>query len=135
MSEELKTLFPGRDVVVVADGKEESIRISPFPFGQIPKVTAVFSDLAPVFLAAKGDMLFIISEGGESVMKILSIAAKKPREWFDTLSADSGVDLLQAVVEENKEFFEKKMGPKLEKLISSASPKAPEALGEASTQG
>ena len=110
MSDDLKTLFPGQDVT--AGG--EVLTITPFVFGQLPKVAKCFAEIQSKMQG--GNLIEIAAAGGEDLLALLCMAAKKPRAWFDTLPSDEGLALMAAVITVNRDFFVQRMAPFLEKL-------------------
>jgi hypothetical protein len=132
MSDELKVLFPGREVIVGG----ETIAVKPFKMGQYPKVIEIIADIAPLIAQADGNMMTIATLGAEQVMRLAAISTGKKREWFDNVEADEGLVLLTAVLEENWKFFQKKVKPELDKAFAVIKAlQAPAAVdGEHSTQ-
>ncbi|MGZ3325698.1 MAG: DUF6631 family protein [Xanthobacteraceae bacterium] len=110
MSDDLKALFPGREVA--AGG--ETIKVSPFVFGQLPKVAKCFASIKGVIEG--GNLIEIASAGGEDLLQLLCLAANKPRAWFDTLPSDEGLSLMAAVIQVNRDFFVQRMSPVLQRL-------------------
>ena len=107
---ELEVLFPDGKVVV-ANG--ESIIIKPFTFGQIPKVVGTVKKLAGVVQGDQFDVLEAIEKGGDDLIALVAFVTGKPREWFDTVPTDEGVELLKAIFEVNLDFFAKRVRPLL----------------------
>jgi hypothetical protein len=126
MTDELKTLFPGKEVEIA--GKKMVIK--PFSLGQIPKVAGLFGKLGPALAESNGNIIKMIELGGEPMLDMLALSANKPRSWVDALEPDQGIDLIAAVIEQNKEFFAKKMGPALEKLNLMFAPAAGEKAAD-----
>lgn len=110
MSNDLQSLLGSKSVI--ASG--ETLTIKAFPFGKFPTVLEKIADLLP-FLET-GDMLGLVTQGGENVIALMMLATGKSREWFDTLDPAEGVDLVTAVVEVNKRFFEQKVKPLLDRM-------------------
>ncbi|MGZ3322012.1 MAG: DUF6631 family protein [Xanthobacteraceae bacterium] len=110
MSDDLKALFPGQEVA--AGG--EIIKVSPFVFGQLPKVAKCFASIKGVI--EDGNLIEIASAGGEDLLQLLCLAAKKDRAWFDTLPSDEGLNLMAAVIRVNRDFFVQRMAPVLQRL-------------------
>jgi hypothetical protein len=130
---DMAVLFPGRDVTC----KGETIRVVPLYFGQYPMAGKLAKPLvaalresnlftihlkdaagqmlpAPIFTLSPGWMVELpglLDDGGEALMKFFAFAIGKPREWFDTLPGDEGIELAQAILEENKRFFIQKVLP------------------------
>jgi hypothetical protein len=115
MSEDLKALFPGQEV----DAGGETIKVSPFAFGQIPQVAKIFAKIKGVIEG--GDLMEIASAGGEDLLQLLCLAANKPRTWFDTLPSDEGLNLMAAVIQVNRDFFVQRMSPVLQRLTQAVS--------------
>ena len=119
---ELKTLFPGKEVIL---NSGEKVIIKPFTFGQLPKAMKILQKISGVFthLVNEGAMqdnkkiagllLMVITEGGEDLIELISLGIGKDRAWFDTLESDDGVKITLAFLEENMDFFIKKMMPQL----------------------
>lgn len=132
MSDDSKTLFPA--IEVTAGG--ETISISPFFFGQLPKAVKLLRPLvdalgsanvltfdgAGATLAADWPARLpqIIDEGGEALISLLAFAINKPRAWFDTLGADDGIALTRAVFEANGSFFAERIAPMLSVAVQPA---------------
>jgi hypothetical protein len=107
-ADELTQLLAGAEEVTV---KSEIISVMPFKFGQLP---AILRHIGALARFAEGDNFNIvraITEGAEDVLACLAVATGKPREWFDTIEIDDGINLLKAVVNVNEEFFKKKLLP------------------------
>jgi len=117
---DMETLFPGRQVT--AGG--ETLTIAPIKFGQITQASKM---LAPVIKAVSSSLgkpeqsimdmasswVDLLAAGGDDLLIFLAWAIGKPREWFDTLGMDDGLSLLQAVYEENVDFFNRRVLPML----------------------
>jgi hypothetical protein len=140
-SEDLAILFPGRDVTV----NGETITVMPFYFGQHPKAIALLSPVVNALQSAnilrisdngKGGLdmkmasdivdrlpsvMETVADGLELSIKLLMFALGKPREWFDTIPGDDGYKLLFAVLQENSDFFTKRILPMFG-LTAKASP-------------
>jgi hypothetical protein len=115
MSEDLKALFPGQEV----DAGGEKFIISPFAFGQLPKVAKCFASIKGVIEG--GDLIQIASAGGEDLLELLCLAVGKPRKWFDTLPSDEGLALMAAVIQSNRDFFVQRMSLALQRLTQAVS--------------
>lgn len=110
MSDDLKALFPGMEVA--AGG--ETITVSPFVFGQLPKVAKCFASIKGVIEG--GNLIEIASAGGEDLLQLLCLAVGKPRAWLDTLQSDEGLALMAAVIQVNRDFFVQRLAPVLQRL-------------------
>ncbi len=117
---DMETLFPGRQVT--AGG--ETLTITPLFFGDVPLAS---QKLAPVVKAVASSLgksdqsimdmasswVDLLAAGGEDLLMFLAWSVKKPREWFNTLGMDDGLAILQAVYEENVDFFNRHVLPLL----------------------
>lgn len=129
MSEEIQTLFPGKEVIL-SDG--EIINMKPFTFGQLPKAMKIGQKLgmllADLYKQGKfedqsnvsANLMVIIGEGGEDLIELMGLGIGKPRAWFDNLQGDDGITLTIAFLEVNIDFFTKKMMPQLSAAIKNA---------------
>lgn len=129
MSEEIQTLFPGKEVIL-SDG--EVINMKPFTFGQLPKAMKIGQKLgmllADLYKQGKfedqsnvsANLMVIIGEGGEDLIELMGLGIGKPRAWFDNLQGDDGITLTIAFLEVNIDFFTKKMMPQLSAAIQNA---------------
>lgn len=120
MSNELTQLFPSGKQISI---KDENLTIKPFKFGELPKV---FKTIEPITgsltqLINNRDnpavaIAGIFATGGDSIVELLVIGAKKPVEWVNDLEMDEGIELLTAVIEVNADFFIQKVLPHLSKV-------------------
>lgn len=129
MSEEIQTLFPGKEVTLTSG---EVITIKPFTFGQLPKALKIGQKLgtllADLYKQGKfedranvsSNLMVIIGEGGEDLIELIGLGINKPRAWFDNLQGDDGITLTIAFLEVNIDFFTKKMMPQLSAAIQNA---------------
>lgn len=115
MSNELTALFPtGKQISICG----ENLTIKPFKFGELPKVfkaiEPITGTLGSLLQSRSPDITVIanlISEGGESIMDLMCIAAKVPRSKLDEMEMDDGVELLVSIFEVNADFFIQKVLP------------------------
>ena len=119
---DLDTLFPDRELTVGG----ETLSIRPLTFGQLPAAVKL---LNPVIKAVGASGLLggekkelgqiitsgldLFAVGGEDLLAFLAFAVRKPREWFDTMEADDGIRVLNAVFEANMDFFNRRVLPQL----------------------
>lgn len=134
---DLAVLLPGREVIA----KGETLVVMPLFFGQYPKAIKLVRPLATVVtqsgafsakpvkgadgketmsLSVSDDWLsalpLILEQGGEALIQFFAFAINKPREWFDTLPGDEGFAVAKAILQENADFFARKIRPQLESL-------------------
>lgn len=120
MSSNLDVLFPGRDVKIRDASAPEgfqTIRVNPFFARQLPKVFALARDLMPAIKAANGDVMAALALAGDPILEIAALAIGKPLAVFDTMLPDDLIRVLNAVVEENHDFFTQKVGPLMSGLF------------------
>ena len=122
MSAEINILFPGREITLSSG---ETVTIKPFTFGQIPKAMKLAQKIGDILVTfvkegSLGDktkmaglIMHVITEGGEDLLQLIALGIGKERAWFDTLQSDDGLNVTLAFMEENIDFFTKKMMPQL----------------------
>jgi hypothetical protein len=114
---DIGVLFPGR-VVKIANGE---VRVSPFMFQDIPKVLALIAKYPQFFKpGAPIDAQKLIIEGWKDVLELLALGLRVQPEWFNDLAAEDGFALLDAVLEENIDFFTKHVMPLMNKWVGKA---------------
>lgn len=129
MEQDVELLFPqGKQVTV----KKEVLTIMPYGFGQFPRVLKAIKDIADKVPDTKPTAEGVVSMGtkeitelvisaGEPVVQLCAIATKKDIKWFDDVPSDQAVDLLTAIVEVNRDFFVKRLQPKMMAAIENLS--------------
>ena len=147
MADDLEILAPTPGEVT-AQG--EAISLSPFFFGQFPKVIGLLRQINQQISGL--NLIRIVTEGkkvnveladnwpallpqvlevaGEPWIALLGLAINKPRSWFDTLPADEGLALSRVLIQVNSDFFVQKVLPMIP--VAKDVPEAP-ADGEASS--
>lgn len=128
--QEITLLFPqGKSIVI----KGETIALKPFGFGKFPKVLKVIKSLktegrpalrsAEEAAAAIGslDIVSLIADNSDAVVELCALALNKPVTYFDDVPPDEAVDLVQAIIEVNADFFVKRLQPKLLTALSGLS--------------
>lgn len=115
MSNELEQLFPTGKQISIND---ENLTIKPFKFGELPKVFKAIGPLTSILgnLLQNRDVTFpaiasLIMDGGDSIIDLMVIGSRKPRDWVDELEMDQGVEVLTAIFEVNADFFTRKVLP------------------------
>lgn len=107
MSNTLDILYPGRDVVVSG----ETIRIRPYKTKQMREALAIILELLPVYQRTGGNMVAIALMGVDQCIRLAAMASGKTVAWIDELDVDESMSLMVATLEENWNFFEKKVIP------------------------
>lgn len=127
MTEELNTLFPGKQVIL---NSGETLTIEPFKFGQLPvalKLTQKIGGLVAQMVQSgelqdktkvASSVIYILAEGGEDLFNLIGLCIGKDRKWFDTIQADEGISIITAFLEVNIDFFTQKMMPQLLEAMS-----------------
>lgn len=105
---ELEVLFPGRVITVAG----EAILIMPFRLTQIPVIASMMAKYYRLSGTSETlDVVDLIEKAGEDVWTMMCMAIGKDRAWLDTLSGEEGVELLSTIIEENSDFFIRKLSP------------------------
>lgn len=113
--DELEVLFPGRVITVAG----EELLITPFKLTQIPVVAGLMAKYYRLSGTSDTlDVVDLIEKAGDDVWKMMCMSLGKDRAWLDTLNAEEGVDLLSAIIEENSDFFIKKLSPAMTDLTT-----------------
>lgn len=132
MSDDLKTLFPGRDVEIrVRKGRAavtETIFVAPFAFSQLGTATGLARQVLPAIDFAQGNILRLIESAHGPVMELLALCVGRDIEFFDSVLPDDGVKLVAAMIEENYSFFIQNVAPQLEGMTNAMAMFAPPAL-------
>ena len=111
MSDDLKVLAP-QEVVSTKSG---DVVVKPFKFTQFPRVIEIlsgFSSAVNLDNLEAGDIVNLLMRNqGEDLFELMCMASGQNKEWLDELEADEGIELLMKVVEQNMDFFNKKLIP------------------------
>lgn len=122
MTEQLEVLFPsGKEITLT--GKQ--FTITPFKFGQLPKVIKAITKAATNYEALKIEgtkikpevALTILSESGEDLIVLLSDILQVERTFIENLDPDEAVNLIIAFFEVNSDFFTKRVVPLITKAL------------------
>lgn len=97
----------------------ETVTIRPFSFGELPKVIALLKGVGSQFAyhQSKGTLnsvegiMEIVGAGGENLIQTLAINTGKPREFFDKISPELGVAIMQDFLIMNIGFFTNRVLP------------------------
>ena len=112
MSDDSQVLFPGKEVKLSSG---EVLHVKPFTF--IECMTSA-AKLARSFAGSlkTANVLDIVADGGEDVLRLVQLAVKKPDKWWANLMPDDGLALTTAVLEVNRSFFLERLKAPLESL-------------------
>ena len=119
--DEIEVLFETRRTFTV-NGEEIAIR--PFSFGELPIVIGLLKGVGSYFAMHQGKgtlnsvegMMDIISAGGENLIQALALNVGKKRDWFNTVSPEDGVKLMEEFLVVNLAFFTNRVLPALKIL-------------------
>ena len=113
MSDDLKVLAPQETIST----KLGAVVVKPFKFTQFPRVIEIlsgFSSSVNVDNLEAGDIVNLLMRNqGEDLFELMCMASGKDKEWLDELEADEGIEILMKVVEQNMDFFNKKLIPSI----------------------
>ncbi len=126
-----EVLFPGQ-TVKLSSGEE--IVVTPFTFVECMTSAAKYARSFSGSLTT-GSMLGIIADGGEDVLKLVQIAVKKPKDWWEVLPPDDGLALTTAVFEVNRDFFAQRLQAPMERLMKAIGEPSSPASSEPVTAG
>lgn len=133
-------ILPGEPQAVSARGEDFTIKPFKFPqYGKaIKAVTRIlsilnlkerFEDIAKSLTAEQGEdaeiplgdllgglldfeaIAKVCDEAPEEIIALMMVATGKPRDWFDELEADEGIELAGAVLGVNLSFFIQRIVP------------------------
>lgn len=110
-------MIAAQESTIIINGSER--RIEPLKIGQIPAFTRSIRNLGGLldsFMAGNfsGEaMLGAIADHGEDLIEAASIAAKIPREELEQVGPDEFFDLILAIIAANRDFFIRKLSPKV----------------------
>lgn len=115
-NDDLKILVPQETIST----KMGDVEIKPFKFTQFPRVIEILSGFASALsmdnLEAADIVGLLMKNQGEDLFELMRLASGKDRQWLDELEADEGIELLMKVVEQNMDFFKKKLIPSITKF-------------------
>ncbi|WP_153116022.1 hypothetical protein [Rhodocyclus tenuis] len=127
--EDLEALIPAPRVVTTALG---DISVLPIVTAQIPPflrharplldqldslLIVVGADAGEAVIAPPPDWMSLIEQHGESAIAAIAVATGKTADQIGTLPPDQTLALLQAIVEENLDFFVRRILPATRSLV------------------
>lgn len=138
---EIKQLFPqGKEVSL----KSKPVMVKPFGFGKFPKVLKLLKDIKtendlPADIQDLNkvrvmDVASLIANNAEVVVELCALAINEKLPFFDDLPSDEGIELCQAVIEVNADFFITRLQPQLLKALSGLSTSVGGLLSQDSSQ-
>lgn len=126
---ELDTLIPQPVTLTIAD---KTLDILPIKVGRLPAFLRAVAPFMGAFKAGENvDFMALLTAHGESVLDACAVGAGVERAWIDDLDPAQLVQIAQAVVEVNLDFFTRSLAPALTgaakgvgQALSGASPSA-----------
>ena len=122
LDNDLEILQP-EDTFVEVNG--EQIFVKPYTFGKLLKALKYSSNLTSLFEASEDGieptLLEAFAKHGDDVLGLLCLATDKPKEFFDDLDAEKGLDLAILAYKVNESFFSNQLMPKIQALLPSDS--------------
>lgn len=114
--DEMEVLFDSKKTFIVGS---ESVTIRPFSFGELPTVISLLKGVGSQFAYHQKQgtvhtvegIMDIIGSGGENLIQALALNTGKERKFFDTISPEDGVTIMQEFLMMNIGFFMKRVLP------------------------
>jgi hypothetical protein len=102
----------------------EVVTIRPFSFGELPIVISLLKGVGSQFayyqqkgtLNTVEGMMDVIAAGGENLIQALALNTGKPREFFNKISPEDGVRIMQDFLMMNISFFTQRVLPVIKGL-------------------
>ena len=114
--DELEVLFESTKQYTI---NGEILTIRPFSFGELPIVISLLKGVGSHFayhqqkgtVTSVEGIMDIISAGGENLIQALALNTSKPREFFNKISPEDGVRIMQDFLMMNIGFFTNRVLP------------------------
>ena len=107
----MDTLFPEEEVELGG----EKFNISPFTFGQIPKVVKRLKNVAGVLdqedFGSITSMMELLIQGGDDIIELVALVLKKDKEWVEELNQEDAIKAISIIITSNHDFFVKRILP------------------------
>lgn len=113
MSEELLPPLPSEFKL-----GDRVIEVKALNMGQLLRVLELFKGGKLETLDASGDLFEWIEKLPDEMIGLVMIATGLTRDQMDELETDQFVNLLSAILEKNRDFFFRKLGPALRALLA-----------------
>ena len=106
------------------NGQEVTVR--PFKFGQLPQVLKLLRSVGGLFahyqnqgkLNSMEAIIHIVGEAGDDLIKALVLNTGKPREFWDEIDSDEGLEIMIHFLIVNIGFFTKRVLPHLQAAMT-----------------
>lgn len=99
----------------------ELLELTPIRLGEVPSLARILAPMAGKFGQGEPDWLDLLGQHGGSLLSVLAIASRKPREWIDGLAVDEAIQLAAALMEVNADFFVHRVLPAIESAAAPSS--------------
>jgi hypothetical protein len=135
-TKQITQLFPqGKEIQV--GGKR--ITIKPIGFGKFPKVLKILDGLkVPEGAETNSKVLFdIVKDNADAMLDLCALGSGLDRKDLEDLPMDEGLELVQAILEVNVDFFAKTLLPKITEMtgkLATAAEGLNASIGEPSSQ-
>lgn len=112
---DVDALTPAIAAEVEANG--ERIEVMPLAIGRLARVLKVGQPILTELSGGDGtlDLLALAANHGERLIEVTAIALDREAAWVQALPADEFLALAGAVIEQNADFFSRRVLPMLEK--------------------
>lgn len=114
MSNDLDILAPDTETLTVA-GRE--VVVGELTVDQVIKITKAFKGGKLENLPAGADLLDLIEAFPEEMIQICMIATGATREEMGRAKTDEFLNLCAAIIGRNTDFFVRRLGPSLKRLV------------------
>lgn len=108
-------VLPADPSVVRVSGRDVSVGV--LTMGQLLKVRKIFEGGKLESLAANVDLLGVIEAFPEEMMQVAMVATDLTQQELDDAGVDEFVFLCAEILEKNADFFARRLGPSLQKLL------------------
>lgn len=120
LDENLEILQPEENFVLI---NGEQVYVKQFTFGKLLKALKYLSNLADILQEGEDglqqNLLQAFARHGDDIIGLLSLCTGKPKEFFDELEADKGLDMAVLAYKVNENFFVNNLFPKLNQMFPS----------------
>lgn len=121
-TDELEVLFEQAKTFTI---NGEQVTVRPFKFGHLPQVLKLLRSVGGLFahyqsqdkLNSMEAIIHIVGEAGDDLIKALVLNTGKPREFWDEIDSDEGLEVMIHFLIVNIGFFTKRVLPHLQQAM------------------
>jgi hypothetical protein len=103
----------------------EQVTVKPFKFGHLPQVLKLLRSVGGLFahyqsqgkLNSMEAIIHIVGEAGDDLINALALNTGKPREFWDEIDSDEGLEVMIHFLIVNIGFFTKRVMPHLQQAM------------------